>query len=374
MLYANLRTRVKKDAIIHITRKLSGNGQILVQQGQQVIASDVIGQGYQAKGFRKISLAKLLGEPPKKATKYLNHKLGSKIYKDELLAFKPGGFLRDEKIVVSPLDGVIDYYDQSSGELQVSFLPQKVNLPAGVFGIVENVNESNGEVIIKTQATQIFGILGSGRSREGNLEIISSSGDLITSTRINSSHTGHILVGGGLVYNDAIFKAMSFGVHGIISGGINFKDYEMMSAGIKLKNRGTDIGLSVLICEGFGSIPIGEDIFEILKEHRGNFAILDGNRMVLSLPSQDSATLNRVKSVALPQKYVEGVSEEVAVEIKLGQTVRIIGSPLGQIGKVVSIDSSATLLDSGINIVLLIMEGKSRKIKVPYTNIEVINE
>ena len=79
-----------------------------------------------------------------------------------------------------------------------------------------------------------------------------------------------------------------------------------------------------------------------------------------------------LRRVSLPGDASE-VPEQQIVELKIGDNIRIISSPyIGIQGKVVVIDQTATKLPSGITVPMVTVDTKSKKIKVPYLNIEVL--
>lgn len=371
------RVRIEKDIVVRIKRTLRGRGKLNVSGGMQVSPDQIIGIASVSSGFRKINLSELLSVPPAEVQKYLSKSMGQKIYRGELLAFKKGTIFGGKKLVTSPTDGVLDFLNPKSGELKMTFLPKKAELPAGAFGIVESVDGERGIVVIKAQVTRIHGMFGSGRLRDGILHILSKRDDLINKSVITHEFDENILVGGSLIFKDAISAAISLGVNGIISGGINAKDYKAMAGGHLTfpKKIGSDVGVSVVVCEGFGSIPIGEDIFEVLSAYEGKFVSIDGNGAILDLPSFESKSLELVKKTQLPpiEADIKEGGEEGLVELREGVKVRIVGNSfLGEIGNIVSVDKSVTLLPSGIKTALATIETRRRKIQIPVANIEAI--
>ena len=374
-----LRLRVEKDIIVRIKRSLKGKGQFNISKGQEVTPSEIIGSSFVSSGFRVLNLADLLSVSGVEAGKYLKRTLGQRIFKGELLAYKEGGFLKGKKEVISPTDGILDFLNPKTGELKMTFLPKKVDLPAGVYGIIEVVDEESGLVIIRTQASIVHGIFGSGRIRDGTLHLISNRDELLSKTLISPALDEQIIVGGGLVLKDAISSAISSGVSGIITGGINAKDYKSI-VGSRLifpKKIENDIGISIIVCEGFGSIPIAEDIYGVLKSYDGKYVSIDGNLGIIYLPSFESSCMSKVKTTELP-KIIEEVRqpverEENLVDLKTGLNVRVVGNSYsGIIGKLLSLDQAETLLPSGVKTFLATVETKKAKIKVPVVNLEVI--
>lgn len=375
-----IRLRVEKDVVVRVTRVLKGKGSLSVSVGQQVTPDEIIGSGTIASGFRTLNLATLLSVSPGEVSKYLTRKLNQRIYKGELLASKKGWLLSGKKIVISPTDGVLDFLNPKTGELKIAFLPKKSDLPAGVFGFVEHIDTIRGQVIIRTLVSKIYGMFGSGRVRDGILHILGKKDSLISKADIQTKYDGGILVGGSLFFKDTISACISQGVSGIITGGSNAEDYKGMAGGrlVFPRKLDNDIGIGIVVCEGFGSVPIGDDIFEVLSAYEGKFVFIDGNKALINLPSFSSASLTKIKNTKLPPMQNNdlggsaGYSMETQ-ELKIGSKIRIIGNAyLGEQGKVTSIDDSPTLLTSGIKACLVTIETNRRKLQVPVANLEII--
>lgn len=375
-LLAPLRLRVETDIVTRVHRSLKGRGRLNVQAGQEVAPDHIIGSSEVSSGFRTVNLATLLSVSPKEVKNFLKREVGQKIYKGELLAFKAKGFFHPQRIVTAPTDGLIDFLNPQTGEIRITFLPKKVDLPAAVYGVVEAVDQNRGVVIIRTQVSKIYGMFGTGKARDGILTMVSKRDELVTASKIPQNLGEEILVGGGLIYKETISEAISLGINGIITGGINAKDYKGMAGGrlIFPKKLDNDIGISIIVCEGFGSIPIGEDIHEMLLNYNGRFVLIDGNLAVVNLPSFESSCMNAIRKTKLPSlaPLVREYNERQIGEVKLNQKARVVGSSFaGEQGKIIAIDASDTLLPSGIRTYLVTLETKRRKIKVPSTNIEI---
>lgn len=373
--YVSVRVRVERDIITHITRVLHGKGELQVSVGQEVTPDEIIGRALTLSGFRTVNLSSELRVASKEVKKYLKRDLGQKIYKGELLAYKEGWLLTGKKVVTAPTDGVLEFLNPNTGELRISFLPREIKLPAGVYGIVEQVDGDRGQVVIRTQVSRIFGIFGSGKLREGILHILGKKDDLITNRGIiQSKYSDHILVGGSLFSKDTISAAISSGVSGLISGGINARDYKSMAGGriVFPKKLDNDIGISFVICEGFGGLAMGSDIFNMLTSFEGKFIFIEGNKSVISLPSFSSSSLAKIRNTRLPK--IENLAPITETgELKIGQKVRIVGNAYsGEQGKLVAIDESKTLLASKIQTYLATVDTERRKIQVPVANLEVV--
>lgn len=371
--FAPAVTRVEKGIVTRVKRILRGKGTLSVQEGQEVTPDAILGTATVSAGFRKLNLCTELQVSPTEAEKLLKRKVGEKIYRGELLACKKGWFLSGGKTVISPTDGILDFLDSKTGELKISFLPKKVDLPAGVYGVVEEVEAQRGKVVIRTVVDRVLGVFGSGRGRDGILHIIGRCDELVSRTSVTSKYNGYILAGGSSFFKDAISASISAEVSGIITGGLDAQDFRGMAGGRltfprKLDN---DIGVSIVACEGFGSVTMASDIYEILSRYEGKFVFIDGNKAVIDLPLATSACMAKVKSTSLPpeeKEYAGRISE-----LKAGLKVRIVGSSyLGEQGKLIKIDSAPTILPSGIRTILATIETARRKIQVPVANLQII--
>lgn len=370
-----VRARVEKDVIVRISRRLSGKGKINIAPGMEVTPTDILGTSMLSSGFRTLNLAQILSAPASDVPKYLKVPLGKKIYKGELLAYKSGGLFWGKSVVVSPTDGILDFFNPKTGEVKLTLLPRKEDLICGSYGIVEKVEHEKGQIIIRTQASLVHGIFGSGRVREGILHVIGRRDQILGKPSFMPSiYHGQILVGGSLIFKEAISSCISAGITGIITGGMNAQDYKAMSAGRitfpkKLEN---DSGISIVVCEGFGSVPIGEDIFEILTKYQSKFAQIDGNTSTVVLPSFESKSMLRIRNTSLPDEDLR-IKADSRVDLKKGMKVRCVGNSfLGEQGIVVAIDQIETRLPSQVSGLIATVETKRRKIRLPVANLEII--
>lgn len=376
-LVTNLRLRVERDVITKVQRSLKGEGKIYVSEGREVSPEDIIGNAEFLTGYRTLNLSDLLSVKSSDVTKYIKRNVGQKIYKGELLAYKKGGLFSREKVITSPTDGILDFVNNLTGEVRLSLFPKKIELAAGVYGVVEKVDEKLGSCLIRAQVTRVYGIFGTGKIREGTLQLLTDRYGVISKSQILPRFDEHIIAGGSLSSKDILHKAISAGINGIIIGGINATDYKAVGGGKLLiqPKLEYDSGLSLVICEGFGAIGLGEDIYDIFKEYDGRFVSVDGNASVISLPSYLSSSMMRVRKTRLTENKEDSFPENKfnVSEIYEGLRVRIIGSSFtGEQGRVIALDKTETLMPSQIRSYMVTIETKRRKIQIPYKNLEII--
>lgn len=372
-LYANYRQRILPNRVVYVTRTLPGKVKVDVLKNQEVKPYDVLASSLISPGFSSLNIAAELKVSPSEALKYLQRPIGQIIYKGELLAAKKGFFKKTN--LLAPTDCILESYDEKTGYLRLKFLPRQKPLVAGVCGIIENINNRTGEILIKALVTQITGVLGSGDEKSGFLNILSDKGNLTSENQIKQDMSGHILVSGALIYGEALRQAAGIGVAGVISGGFNVDDFKSMTGSIYTRKQRQVTNISILGIEGFGLVPIGDDIFNLLQSYNSKFIFLNGGKRRLWLPSQSPDSILTLRKTALPvNKPLPDPDEIYITGIKEGLKARIIWPPfMGAQGRITAIDKTVTVLESGISTYLLSVETPSRKIKVPYTNIEIID-
>lgn len=373
ILFANQRVRIRPGICRLIKRTLKGPGQISVQKNTEVSPHDILGHYKVTAGFTKVNISKELNVSPEEISKYMKKNVGQTVFKGELLAFKKGFFGTSQ--IIAPTDSIFETLDKKTGEATFKLIPKDVSLTSGVFGVVEDVNQAQGEVIIRCMSTEVYGVIGTGSEKEGFLNVISGPGDLVNAYKVTPENRGQILAAGSLVLQETIKKALTCNVNGIICGGLNLDNYLSMATSLVPSKRvGTEIGISIVASEGFGLVPIGEDFQEMLNKHNGRFVMINGNLGRILLPSDDPNSILSCRKVGLPLKEALGARPDLSIEeVKVGSKVRLIAPPfMGAQGEVLEIDGNPTKLESGISTYLLTISTRVKKVKIPYSNVEII--
>ncbi len=359
----------------HIIKQIPQGGQILVHQNEEIKPSDIIGKYHQVGGFRSVNLAAELRVHPQDVNKYLKREVGKTIYQGELLAVKSGLFGKRE--VQAPTDAVIQSLDEKTGIMVLRLLPKELPVLSGVYGIVDLIDAQSGNIYIKTMVTNIYGVLGSGKQREGILHVIGTQKSIILEDQIPDDIHQSIILGGSLFYIEALRKALENGASGIITGGINARDFKSIVGGTNFhQGFGNDAGISLLVQQGFGGLPINNEVYQMMWLYEGKFVFIDGNARRVMLPSGDPDSILKLRSVMLPivqNAQKSDFPDLTTVTLKEDSQARIIWPPyMGAVGKVISIDNALTRLPSGVSTYMVTLELAGQKIKVPYSNLEVV--
>lgn len=207
---------------------------------------------------------------------------GDEVKKDEVIAIRRAFFGRSTKICRSPTDGTIEAFSKKSGRLLIRGKPIPVEVKAHIPGSVVEVIPEEGAVV-EARATLIHGVFGIGGEARGELFIaVGRPGEALTTEVIAEEHKGKILVGGSLVTLEALRKAAKMGVNGIITGSVDQKDLtEFLGYEIGMGVTGEEnMGLTIIITEGFGIFPMEVDTFHLIKSHEGMKASIDGTTQI----------------------------------------------------------------------------------------------
>jgi len=366
-LLAKVRKRVDEGRRQLVKRSLEAPGKIMVKRGEKVEASDVIAEGALTSGFRSLPLAEILGVKAKDGIRFLLKKEGERVYPGEIIAKRQRLFGLSKRTVTSPIEGTFQGYDSESGILRLEFLPQVQRLVAACEGEVEDVPDRK-TVVLSCFVSEIYGISGSGRTREGVLKVLAQKDDFLLPSVIDETCSGAIIVGGALVSRAALSKAMAVGVLGIVAGGIHARDFfEIGGASISPFWTSSDIGLTLVLTEGFGRQAMSDEIFSHLAENNDKFVLIDGDKAVLTIPQ---ASIPKKIPLEKKNERVTGLAER---EIGIGDRVRIIDYDyLGLEGTIKNIGQEAKTILGGLGTYMVEIETKKGKIVVPYQNIEII--
>jgi hypothetical protein len=178
-----------------------------------------------------------------------------------------------------------------------------------------------------------------------------------------------------MITGKALVKAGKIGVKGVIVGGIMDEDlYSLLGYEIGVAITGNeDIGITLVIMEGFGEMSMSDRVFEILKRKEGQLASINGT-------TQIRAGVMRPEVIIAETEYVmeDIISEEEdsAQGLTINTNVRIIREPyFGSLGRVSSLPIELYQVESESEVRILEVElMKGEKVIVPRANVEIIEE
>jgi len=364
--------KVKRNATVIRERKLPLPGDILVKEDETVSYDTIVAETEVPADPLLLKASVILGVDEDEIKDFLLKNEGDSVKKDEVIGKYRTLFGLINREIASPINGVIESISELTGQVILRPDPIPVKVNAYIPGRVSKVIPREG-VVIETQAAFIQGILGLGGEAHGELRVVvNSPEDELTADRISEKEKGSILVGGSLITYDAFEKAVKVGVSGLIAGGMNYVDIvKIMGEPLGIAITGEEeIGLTLIITEGFGKTNMSSRTFELLKNYEGYLAAINGT-------TQIRAGVLRPE-IIIPNKAraQEEVKEELTTGMIPGTAIRIIRDPyFGEIGNAVSFPMELQMVETGSMVrVLVVKLGDGRKVVVPRANVEIIEE
>lgn len=363
---------VTEQAVIRRRRQLPLPGQVLVQVGDHVQANQPVARAELPGKVYPINLANQLGVAPDEIKEYLVKKEGEAIQSDEILAeSKPLiKWLKTE--IRSPVTGTVESLSTVTGQVLLREPPRILEVLGYVNGSVVEVQPKQG-VTVETTCTLIQGIFGIGGETWGTVILAAKSpGDVLRPDQVTADMEGKIVVGGSFLPAETLTKAKELGLAGLVVGGIHDKDLRaLLGYDLGVAITGTEqVGFTLILTEGFGTIPMAQKTFELLSAHTGEKASISGATQIragvirpeIIIPKQAGAVSSR--GAATPQR--EG--------IRIGDPVRIIRDPLfGKIGQVSALPSDLQKIPTESEVRVLEVKFPDGQVAViPRANIEVI--
>lgn len=364
--------KVSKGMTIHKERRLPLEGEVLVSVGDNVRADEVVAKADLPGNVQLVNIANLLSVPANDVDEYTTKKVGEGIEKDEILAETKGIFGLFKSQVRSPISGTVENISNITGQVILREPPIPVEVRAYVDGSVTDIAGNDG-VTVETYGTYIQGIFGIGGETLGTLEVVVSSPDAtLTSDLIQPEHRDKILVGGSIVSHDAIQAAIRGGVRGLIVGGIDDKDLrELLGYELGVAITGSeDIGITLVVTEGFGKIRMADRTFDLLKERQGLKTSINGT-------TQIRAGVVRPE-IVVPFESSEHLIEDavIAGKLEIDTPIRVIREPyFGNLGRVTALPVELQQLETGAKVRILEIELEDgAQITLPRANVEIIEE
>ena len=363
--------KVKKSTTVQKLRRLPLLGEVFVNEGDTVKHEDIVARTEISGDPDIVKISMIMGLEPEDTPRYMTKQVGDKIEKGEQLAFYKALFGLIKKEVKSPIDGTLESFSEITGQAIVRGAPIPVEVDAYIPGKIIEVMPKEG-ALIETHAAFIQGIFGIGGEVHGEIQVVvSSNNQVLEAEMIKPEHKGMVLIGGSRVTLDALKKAVEMEVSAIVSGGIRHEDLTTFTGeeiGVAITGQ-EEVGITLIITEGFGNMNISHRTFELLSEFEGYSASVNGT-------TQIRAGVLRPE-IIIPHDMVEDDSEEALSQGMVpGTPIRIIRQPyFGAIGKVHSLPVELQRLESESKVRVVNIElDEGEVVTVPRANVEIIEE
>ena len=362
--------KVLKKTVFKKERILPLKGEVLVKDGDLLKPDTIVASTNLPGNVQMLKVSNILNIDPKDVVDALKVKESQEVKKGDIIAETAGIFGMFKSSVESPVNGTIESISKSTGRVVIREAPIPVEVDAYVSGKVDQVIENEG-IILKSNAAFIQGIFGIAGEKRGDLLLVSSSpAEELTADQITPNMKGKILIGGSFLSLDAYKRALSLQVAGIVVGGFNYYDLKaVLGYNLGVAITGTEkLNTALIVTEGYGSIPMSEATFSLLKKNNGKSSSINGATQIragvirpeIVIPIDSVNPDNDTES-----KIPEGIQE--------GSTVRVIRSPnFGKIGEVISLPSELNKMESETMVRVAEINIDGKNILIPRANLEMV--
>jgi hypothetical protein len=364
--------RVTELAAVRKERILPLKGEVLVRVGDRVAAEQVVARTELPGNVHSVNVANLLSVLPDEVPSRMTRRDGEPVEREDVIARSSTLFGLFKSVARSPIRGTVESVSSVTGQVLLREPPVPVEVEAYVDGEVVEVRPAEG-VVVETHASFVQGIFGIGGEAHGALEIVAGGpDDVLDAPSLAAEHAGKIVVGGSLVTGAALARAGALGVRGVVAGGIDDATIrEFLGYDIGVAITGTeDKGVTLVVSEGFGRIPMAHATFELLRARAGMKASIHGATQIRA------GVIRPELVVPLPGRRAEGgpAAAVVAGGLAPGTRVRVIREPhFGRLGRVAELPSPLRKLptEAMVRVLVVDLEEGGRHV-LPRANVEII--
>ncbi len=364
--------KVAKRTIVRKRRLLPIPGSVLVEKGERVTRDRVVARTELPGDVQTVNVVNLLGITPEEIDEYMLKREGDPVERDEVIAETRPWLKWFRSSAKSPVSGTIESVSKVTGQVMVREPPKPVEVQAYIDGVVVEVIPNEG-VEIETPAALIQGIFGVGGEGWGEIAAVVEPGDPFTADRIRPEHRGKILVGGCLVDGDALQRAVEVGAAAVVTGGMHDADLRRLlgyDIGVAITGE-EEIGLTLILTEGFGEVRMAERTWRLLRENEGRVAAVSGATQIRA------GVLRPEIIVALEGgEEAKGAGEDATGGLKIGDWIRVIRQPwFGRLGRVRGLPAELQQVESESRVRVLEVEFEGGEtVMLPRANVEIIEQ
>jgi hypothetical protein len=358
---------IKKERILPL------KGDVLVKVGDKVEPDDVVAQTHLPGNVVPLNVADILGLPPEDLEMVMTKKEGEAITEGEEIALKKSIIKWFNKSCQATIDGSIESISHITGQVLQRGKPNPVQVKAYLRGEIIEVVPDEG-VVVACHGSFVQGIFGVGGETYGKLRLaVPDNTTILSEELIKDDMTGQVIVGGSLVTADALNKAIKVGAKGIIVGGFDDKDLrDFLGYDIGVAITGSeDMGITLVVSEGFGQINMAGKTFDLLKAHEGEMACMNGATQIRAGVIRPEVVIPRIE-----QNHIEATESANVKGLTSGSPIRVIRHPyFGRLGNVTALPSPLHTLESESKARVLEVEFEDgTRAIVPRANVEMIED
>jgi hypothetical protein len=364
--------KVTEKILVTKNRILPLKGEVVVKKGERVRPDDVVARTHLPGPVEPVNVANILGLPPEDISEAMLKKQGDRVEENEIIARSKSFFGLFKSECRSKIRGTVESISHVTGQVLLRGEPVPVEVRAYITGEVVDIFEKEG-VAISTWGSFIQGIFGIGGETHGEIKmVVPDNTAILTDQQINADCKGKVLVGGSMVTADAIKKAARIGAAGIVTGGFDDKDLrDFLGYDLGVAITGSeDIGITLIVTEGFGQIDMAQKTFDLLKSKEGRLACINGATQIRAGVIRPEVIIPFDADIRDKQETSDFREQGLVV----GSPVRVIRHPhFGKLGTVTDLPAPLMKLESESHARVLEVEFKDKtRAVVPRANVEMI--
>ncbi len=365
--------QVSERTVYRARRILPIAGDVLVRSGQRVEARDVVARTELPGDIVPINLANQLSLPPGDVPGCMLKGEGDHVEAGDVLARTKGIFGMFKNEYVSKAPGTIESISGVTGQVILRGAPILVEVQAYLTGKVVEVLPSEG-CVVEAEATYVQGIFGIGGETYGPLRMACrASSDELKPDLIRDDMRGQVVIGGARMHGESVRRAIEAGVAAIVSGGIDDEDLKtVLGYDLGVAITGSEqVGLTLIVTEGFGDIAMAERTFQLLASREGQPAAVNGATQIRAGVMRPEIVIPLSEDAPAG---TEQAARVMAAPLAVGAHVRIIRDPyFGVLGSVAALPPEPQVLGSGSKArVLEVTTEGGERLTVPRANVEII--
>jgi hypothetical protein len=363
--------KVSPFTVVRKTRRLPLKGEVVVSVAEEVTPETVVARTSVPGILRKVRASEKLGLEPDELPAAMKIKEGDPVVAGQLLASTRSffGFVTTE--CKAPVEGVVEIISPVTGHVSIRENPNPIEVRAYVRGRVAEVIEGEG-VVVETRGALIQGIFGIGGERQGAIRMVADTPQApLTEQQITPDMAGQVIVGGSNLSSAALQRASEVGVAAIVVGAIVDQDLvQFLGYDIGVAITGHEaINLTLILTEGFGTIPMAERTFTLLRSLEGQMASVNGATQIRAGVIRPEVIVPRPA-----QAETEGAERQ---DLEIGTAIRIIREPnFGKLATVAALPAELQQIPTGAKVRVLEAElvENGERVVVPRANVEIIEQ
>jgi len=360
---------VAAETTLRRERRLPLPGEVHVRVGEQVQAEQVVASTTLPGRVSALNVARELNLPPGEIERWMLKQVGERVeYNEPLAEYRSFfGFFRSQAL--SPTTGTLEAVSTITGQALIRGPSLPVELKAYLTGTVVEIQE-NEAVTIEGTCALIQGILGVGGEAYGPLTILARSpAEVVPPTAVTPEHQGHVLVCGASLDWATLERAREVGAAAIVVGAMKAADLDRLLGyplGVAITGQ-ERLGITVILTEGFGRLPMAEETFALLRAHEGERAALNGATQIRAGVQRPEVIIPLAAKSARERKVGGG-------RLAVGSRVRLVRDPyFGELGTVRDLPAEPAVIETEARVrVLRVHLDDGREVTVPRANVELI--